>query len=417
MVVQDASGFPVGSGEPALEGTWRFKYSGTWTTNGKNGWLPEYQVNETPLTSAQLAALNSGITDTAVTKLNGIEAGAEVNEIETVSVNGTSVTPDANKNVDIPIPDGVLLLDVDNHTLTEDELQAFKDAWNSRAPIFIHYGATGGQIVHPQTGNTLDWTQPQTFSAIMQIGNTNNKENPNLQGGQVVFTPSTMNLNFSWNSSSYLAMEGDSSLSTTANGNGWVKKSAIREALALKQNTLTFDSTPTENSTNPVTSGGVFSALASAGGIKTLTTDDYNYPVDNPTHISISQLTPGYYRVDPEGGTVAFGGNSSFSSYSYPFSLIVGQQSGFSTNRPYGYMFAGGSAPTINLIGTNGAQYNLVEDTLTSYDGFRALSASQGRVLNAKIGGNLSTLTTTDKTSLIAAINELVSRVSALEGN
>lgn len=33
----------------------------------------------------------------------------------------------------------------------------------------------------------------------------------------------------------------------------------------------------------------------------------------------------------------------------------------------------------------------------------------------AKIGGALSTLTTTDKTSLIAAINELVTRVAALE--
>ena len=62
LVVQDASGF---SGK-TLTGTWRFKYSGTWGTNGKNGWQPEYQVNETPLTAAQLAALNSGITSTGV---------------------------------------------------------------------------------------------------------------------------------------------------------------------------------------------------------------------------------------------------------------------------------------------------------------------------------------------------------------
>ena len=63
LVVQDASGY---TGE-TLEGTWRFKYSGTWSTDGKAGWLPEYQVNETPLTSAQLAALNSGITSNDVT--------------------------------------------------------------------------------------------------------------------------------------------------------------------------------------------------------------------------------------------------------------------------------------------------------------------------------------------------------------
>lgn len=110
MVVQDASGYPVGSGEPALAGTWRFKYSGTWSTDGKNGWLPEYQVNETPLTSDQLAALNSGITAEAVTKLGGIEAGAEVNDIDSISVNGTAVTPDANKNVDLTIDAGIKTL-------------------------------------------------------------------------------------------------------------------------------------------------------------------------------------------------------------------------------------------------------------------------------------------------------------------
>ena len=62
MVVQDASGY-TGS---TLSGTWRFKYSGVWSTDGTAGWLPEYQVNETPLTSAQLDALNSGATTTNI---------------------------------------------------------------------------------------------------------------------------------------------------------------------------------------------------------------------------------------------------------------------------------------------------------------------------------------------------------------
>lgn len=38
------------------------------------------------------------------TKLNGIEAGAEENVIETVKVNGTALTPDANKAVDVTVP-------------------------------------------------------------------------------------------------------------------------------------------------------------------------------------------------------------------------------------------------------------------------------------------------------------------------
>ena len=101
LVIQDASDYPV---SPALEGTWRFKYSGTWSVNGKSGWNPEYQVNETPMTAAQLAALNSNITAELTEKLQGIEAGAQVNKIEGIKVNGLDQTPDANKKVDIAVP-------------------------------------------------------------------------------------------------------------------------------------------------------------------------------------------------------------------------------------------------------------------------------------------------------------------------
>lgn len=44
-----------------------------------DNWEFQYTINETALTSDQLAALNSGITAAGVSKLNGIEAGAEVN--------------------------------------------------------------------------------------------------------------------------------------------------------------------------------------------------------------------------------------------------------------------------------------------------------------------------------------------------
>ena len=111
LVVQDASDY---TGE-TLEGTWRFKYTGDWDTDGKSGWLPEYQVNETPLTAAQLAALNSGATSTNIaqittnqnaigtlssldttTKTDLVSAINEVNttasgKVSDVTVNGTSV--------------------------------------------------------------------------------------------------------------------------------------------------------------------------------------------------------------------------------------------------------------------------------------------------------------------------------------
>lgn len=58
IVVEDASGYTVRS----LEGTWRFKYTGTWANNGKNGWEPEYRVNEKPFTTAQQESIDSGST-------------------------------------------------------------------------------------------------------------------------------------------------------------------------------------------------------------------------------------------------------------------------------------------------------------------------------------------------------------------
>ena len=42
------------------------------------------------------------VSDTLITKLEGIATGAQVNVIEAIKVNGTALTPDASKNVDIP---------------------------------------------------------------------------------------------------------------------------------------------------------------------------------------------------------------------------------------------------------------------------------------------------------------------------
>lgn len=55
------------------------------------------------------------------TKLSGIEAGAQVNIIETVKVNGTALTPDANKAVDITTS-RILVSATEPSGLTENDL-------------------------------------------------------------------------------------------------------------------------------------------------------------------------------------------------------------------------------------------------------------------------------------------------------
>ena len=95
MVVQDASGYPVAAGEDALTGTWRFKYTGIWAGYGKSGWKQEYQVNETPLTAAQLAALNSGATAENIAsiadKLNKTGDGSNVTVTFTQAATRTAI--------------------------------------------------------------------------------------------------------------------------------------------------------------------------------------------------------------------------------------------------------------------------------------------------------------------------------------
>lgn len=86
LVVANASDYSMGE----LNGTWRFKYTGTWSEDGKDSWLPEYQVNEEPLTMAQLAALNSGITAQELTDLkDGVAANEEkITEVESALQTG-----------------------------------------------------------------------------------------------------------------------------------------------------------------------------------------------------------------------------------------------------------------------------------------------------------------------------------------
>lgn len=53
-----------------LVGVWRFKYVGTWATDGKDGFMPEYQVNEEPFTQAQQDAINSGATAEKISSID-----------------------------------------------------------------------------------------------------------------------------------------------------------------------------------------------------------------------------------------------------------------------------------------------------------------------------------------------------------
>lgn len=93
----------------------RYKYDGT-------DWSFEYSLNNSGFTASQWEAINSGITSTLVTKLNGIEAGAEVNDVN--SVNGKT---------------GAVVLDADDiddtNTTNKFVTDTEKNTWNEKQDV------------------------------------------------------------------------------------------------------------------------------------------------------------------------------------------------------------------------------------------------------------------------------------------
>jgi len=125
LVVQDASDY---TGE-TIEGTWRFKYSGTWSVNGKNGWHPEYQVNETPLTAAQLAALNSGITVEGVSQITTNENA--IGNLSTLSTSSKTDLVSAINEVNSTASSKVSDVTVDGTSVVTDGVAVIPNASGS----------------------------------------------------------------------------------------------------------------------------------------------------------------------------------------------------------------------------------------------------------------------------------------------
>lgn len=64
-------------------------------------------------------------------------------------------------------------------------------------------------------------------------------------------------------------VEDNSDTTPTENSDAPITSGGVYTALGAKQDTLTFDTTPTDESTNPVTSGGVYTAIDDIVSTKT----------------------------------------------------------------------------------------------------------------------------------------------------
>lgn len=99
---------------------------------------------------------------------------------------------------------------------------------------------------------------------------------------------------------------------------GFATTSAMNTALAGKQNTLTFDTTPTANSTNPVTSGGVKTYIDGKATITGITTSqDGSFTISlsdgNSYTVYLNHVHPQYLDVDDIDEYITAGTNVTIS--------------------------------------------------------------------------------------------------------
>lgn len=121
-----------------------------------------------------------------------------------------------------------------------------------------------------------------------------------------------------------------------ADGNGLnTVLNAVNESIATKQNALTFDSVPTENSTNPVTSGGVYSGLQYVMGEL----------ADNVTALS-GQIDGKYDASNPNGYISGITGADVTSALGF---------TPYNATNPSHYVNASGAAAAAPVQSVNGA--------------------------------------------------------------
>ena len=133
-------------------GTWKYVYTGTWATDGKSGWLVEYQIEKTPFTPEQQAAIDSGITSTLVGQITTNQN--DITDINT-TLNGLATvasTGDYNDLLNKPtIGDGTLTIQVngiDVQTFTANQTT------NVTANIEVPDSATWGNITGTLSNQT-----------------------------------------------------------------------------------------------------------------------------------------------------------------------------------------------------------------------------------------------------------------------
>lgn len=260
---------------------------------------------------------DNNYTTTEKTKLSGIESGAEANVIESVKVGGTALTPDANKAVNISeIPASLISGTIDLVNLPQGALERLVtvadltamyalttatvqngDVVRTNDTGTMYYvvddthldSLLGYKVFTAGTASSVPWTgvtdKPTTISGygITNAYTKSEVDSAVEQADSNIATIETSPTTHAYAVGEYLVYNGILYKTKTAIASGDtltvntnIEATTVSEAMSSIQPELTFDSTPTQNSTNPVTSGGIYTALQNVDNTEEMTMAEYN---------------------------------------------------------------------------------------------------------------------------------------------
>ena len=239
----------------------------------------------------------ANFTDAEKTKLAGIATGAEVN-VQSDWNQGNDAADDYIKNKPSNLVQDASYVHTDNNFTNAEKAKA------DGAIQSTEKGAANGIAELDANGKVPTSQLPAYVDDVLSYNSLSDFPATGEDGK--IYIAKDTNLSYRWGSSEYVVISPSLALgstSSTAYRGDWgaedraaigtlstlntMEKSnlvgAINELKTdsdAKQGTLTFDSAPTSGSTNPVTSGGVYTALAGKQG--TLTFD--STPTENSTN-------------------------------------------------------------------------------------------------------------------------------------
>ena len=170
------------------------------------------------------------------------------------------------------------------------------------------------------TNTNLTNLQNQVDGLIQEGGEPNKIDVVQVNGTNLPITDKTVNVQVPTNNNQLTNGAGyqtDANVRSTITSYGFATTSQLQTGLAGKQNTLTFDTIPTEGSSNPVTSGGIYTAFATA----VAGTFKYKGSVATVDDLPASGNTVGdVWNVQANGMNYAWDGTS-WDSLGSPFSI------------------------------------------------------------------------------------------------